>query len=129
MTPTRAADAAACIFCEILAGREPAKFLADGISAIAIEPLNPVVPGHFIVIPRTHVSDAYDNTSATGMAMTDAAQWAKMFSWRDSRYESVNFISSVGRPAMQSVFHLHIHVVPRAVNDGLALPWYSGKSK
>jgi len=118
-----------CIFCEILAGREPAKVLADGISAIAIEPLAPVTPGHFIVIPRTHVADAYDDTRVTGMAMADAAQWAKMFSWRDPRYASVNFISSVGAPATQSVFHLHIHVVPRAENDGLALPWYSGKSK
>lgn len=118
-----------CVFCEILAGRETAKVLADGISSIAIEPLNPVTHGHFIVIPRTHVADAYDDSSVTGQAMTDAAQWAKMFSWRNPLYASVNFISSVGRAATQSVFHLHIHVVPRAENDGLALPWYSGKSR
>lgn len=116
-----------CPFCEIIAGRAPAKFLADGISSIAIEPLNPVTPGHFIVIPRNHVTDAYDNPSVTAQAMHDASQWAKMFSWRDPRYESVNLITSVGKPATQSVFHLHIHVVPRADNDGLALPWYSGK--
>ncbi|AYN58878.1 histidine triad nucleotide binding protein [Arthrobacter phage Richie] len=118
-----------CPFCEILAGRGPAKFLADGISSIAIEPLNPVTPGHFIVIPRRHVADAYDDTSVTAMTMHDASQWAKMFSWRDKRYESVNFITSVGKPATQSVFHLHIHVVPRTENDGLALPWFSGKSR
>ena len=117
-----------CIFCEIMKGNEPAKFLADGISSVAIEPLNPVTPGHFIVMPRDHVADAYENPNVTAMTMNDASQWAKMFSWRDPRYESVNLITSVGKPATQSVFHLHIHVVPRAENDGLALPWYSGKS-
>ena len=39
----------------------------------------------------------------------------------------MNLITSKGRPATQSVFHLHLHLVPRKVDDGLALPWYSGK--
>lgn len=118
-----------CIFCKIIAGQEPAEFLADGISSVAIKPLNPVVEGHFLVIPRRHVSDALVSSATTGMTMNDAAQWTEMFSWRDPKYKSVNFITSVGKPATQSVFHLHIHVVPRAENDGLALPWYSGKGK
>lgn len=112
-----------CVFCEIVQGNVPAKNLADGISNIAIEPLNPVVPGHFIVIPRTHVADAYHNPDITGRTMRDATQWADLFRLRDRRYESVNLITSVGAPATQSVFHLHIHVVPRAEGDGLALPW------
>jgi histidine triad (HIT) family protein len=118
-----------CPFCSIIAGEAPATFLADGTGSVAIEPLNPVTPGHFLVIPRTHVKDAYENPSVTATTMHDAAQWAHMFSWRDERYASVNLITSIGRPATQSVFHLHIHVVPRAENDGLALPWYSGRGK
>lgn len=116
-----------CIFCKIIAGEEPAQFVSDGISSVCIVPLNPVVPGHIMFIPRTHVADAMDDPKVTSMVMHDAAQITKMFSWRDKRYESVNFITSVGKPATQSVFHLHIHVVPRHVDDGLALPWYSGK--
>lgn len=118
-----------CPFCPIIKGEAPAKVLADGISSIAIEPLNPVAPGHFIVIPRTHVADAYEDPGVTATTMFDASMWAKMFSWRDSRYESVNLITSVGAAATQSVFHLHIHVVPRKDNDGLALPWYSRKRR
>lgn len=116
-----------CVFCEIIAGEAPAKFLADGISNVAIEPLNPVTPGHFITIPRKHVSDALEDPAVTGQCMDDAALWTSLFARRSSLYESVNFITSVGKPATQSVFHLHIHVVPRAVDDGLALPWYSGE--
>ena len=112
-----------CVFCQIVAGQAPATVKADGISSIMIEPLNPVVDGHLLVIPRDHVADAYENPSVTATAAFDAAQWAKMISWRDPRYESVNIITSVGEPATQSVFHLHLHIVPRRAGDGLALPW------
>lgn len=116
-----------CPFCEIVAGRAPAQFVADGFQSIAIVPLGPVTPGHFLVIPRTHVADAYEDPAVTSATMRDAADWARRMSDGDPRFESVNLITSVGRPATQSVFHLHIHVVPRRVDDGLALPWYSGK--
>lgn len=118
-----------CIFCEIIAGRAPAKFLADGISSVMIEPLGPVVSGHLLVMPKTHVKDAYEEPYVTAKTMNDAASWARIFADRDPRYISANLITSIGRPATQSVFHLHIHVVPRAVNDGLALPWYSGRTE
>lgn len=117
-----------CIFCDIVAGRAPATVLADGISNIAIVPLDPVTPGHFIVLPRAHVADMYEDPSVTGDVMHDAALWARTFADRDERYASANIITSRGRPATQSVFHLHVHVVPRATNDGLALPWYSGRT-
>lgn len=118
-----------CPFCEIVAGHAPANVWADGIESMAIEPLGPVTPGHFLVIPKTHVADAYADPSVMASTMHDAALWARLMADRDPRYESVNLITSVGRPATQSVFHLHVHVVPRAVDDGLALPWYSGRSK
>lgn len=118
-----------CVFCDIIAGEAPATVLADGILNIAIAPLNPVADGHFLVIPRKHVKDAYEHEGTSAAAMADASLWARLFSMRDKRYESANIITSIGRPATQSVFHLHLHVVPRAENDGLALPWYSGKSR
>lgn len=120
-----------CVFCEILYGSEPAKVVYDGISTLGIVPLNPVTEGHVIFIPRKHVRDATTDPDVTGQTMSDAAEFVRIASRtpaRDGMYESVNFITSVGRPATQSVFHLHIHVVPRTENDGLALPWYSGKT-
>jgi histidine triad (HIT) family protein len=116
-----------CAFCQIVASTAPATVLADGVMTLAIVPLNPVTEGHFLVLPKAHVTDAIDDPAITATVMRDASQWVRLFADRDDRYRSVNFITSVGRPATQSVFHLHIHVVPRRPDDGLALPWHSGK--
>lgn len=113
-----------CVFCEIVAGRAPAKHYGAWISSVVIEPLNPVTPGHLLVIPRRHVADAIEDPATTSTTMHDAAMvvTAARFAHREE-YESVNLITSVGEPATQSVFHLHVHIVPRRRGDGLMLPW------
>lgn len=108
----------ACVFCKIVAGDSPATYRARGISSIAIEPLNPVTPGHLLVIPRVHVADAFEDPRVTATTMYDAATWASLFG-----AEEANIITSVGAAATQSVFHLHVHIVPRSAGDGLLLPW------
>lgn len=113
-----------CVFCRILNdSNEPAEIVWSTVNSIGIVPLNPVTEGHVIIVPNVHVSDALEEPDVTGTTMHDAAWYAK-----SEGIGPVNFITSVGREATQSVFHLHIHVVPRAENDGLALPWYSGKT-
>lgn len=114
----------ACIFCQIIRGESPANVVREWMDAIAIVPLNPVVAGHILVIPRAHVADYTEERYVTGYTMMRAAELA-----RDLGINPSNLITSAGREATQSVFHLHVHIVPRAENDGLALPWYSGKSK
>jgi histidine triad (HIT) family protein len=109
-----------CVFCEIVAGRAPAQIVEEWDDALAIVPLNPVVEGHTLVIPRDHVQDFVTDPDVSALAMHRAAELV-------SGMGSYNLITSKGRPATQSVFHLHLHLVPRAANDGLALPWYSGR--
>lgn len=111
-----------CVFCEIIAGRAPATIVHDSVNAIAIVPLNPVTPGHLLVIPKMHVADFSESHYVTADTMVVASILA-----RDHLPGPMNLITSRGREATQSVFHLHVHLVPRAENDGLALPWYSGK--
>lgn len=119
-----------CIFCEILYGTAPAEIVYDGISTLGIVPLNPVTEGHVIFIPRKHVRDASSEPAVTASVMEDASQYIQHLKYRDGKDSTdFNLITSIGPIATQSVFHLHIHVVPRRVNDGLALPWHSGKSK
>jgi histidine triad (HIT) family protein len=109
-----------CVFCEIVAGNEPAEVVRRWVDAIAIVPIGPVVDGHLLVIPTIHVRDASESPYTTGQVMARAAEIAR---------PPFNIITSAGREATQSVFHLHAHIVPRAEDDGLALPWYSGKRK
>src|SRR5690554_5342446 len=112
-----------CAFCDIVHGDAPARILTDGVLNLAIEPLNPVTPGHFLVIPKNHVDDAYADPNTSAAAMNDAALWGRLRTLREPRFDSVNIITSVGSPATQTVFHLHLHVVPRVEGDGLKLPW------
>ena len=113
-----------CVFCEIVAGKSPAKFLRPRewqAGVLAFEPLGPVTPGHALIIPTIHVEDFADNPTVSAVVAKSAALYAKEYGG------PFNVITSKGKVATQSVFHLHLHLVPRRKDDGLALPWYSGK--
>jgi histidine triad (HIT) family protein len=109
-----------CVFCEIVAGQTPATVVKEWDDALAIVPLGPVVDGHTLVIPTQHVADFGEDPEVSAATMRRAAELA-------AGEQSMNLITSRGREATQSVFHLHLHLVPRAKDDGLALPWYSGR--
>lgn len=88
--------------------------------ALIIEPLNPVVAGHVLVIPKKHVPDALTSPALTGLVMEYAARYASQHAG------TCNIITSAGPEATQTVFHLHVHIVPRHAGDGLRLPWTEG---
>lgn len=113
-----------CVFCEIVVGNVDAEWILmpdTWPDAVAFIPLNPVTEGHCLIVPKVHVRDfAHDPE----VFAATARRAAELMRWTD---RPMNIITSRGREATQSVFHLHLHLVPRAENDGLALPWYSGK--
>jgi histidine triad (HIT) family protein len=106
-----------CPFCARIAAGE---YDYHDKHSVAFQPLNPVTPGHFLVVPRTHVASALEPLAPVllGGAMRLAAILARQMDLTDC-----NFINSAGALASQTVFHLHVHVVPRRAGDGLALPW------
>ncbi len=106
-----------CVFCRIIAGNEPATIVRRWRSAVAIVPLEPVVAGHLLVIPRRHVRDFTVDPMVSAVAMHCAAELAT---------PDANLITSAGTAATQTVAHLHLHIVPRRPGDGLALPWTGG---
>lgn len=105
-----------CVFCKLT----DENYGEDWGDSIVFEPLNPVTPGHLLVVPRQHLWDAKQAPNVTAETMRVASIVAR-------RYESANIITSIGEAATQSVFHLHIHVVPRKLGDGLKLPWTGQK--
>lgn len=115
-----------CVFCDIIAGEAEVEWVLRPDTwpdVVAFIPLNPVTEGHCLVVPKTHVRDFAEDPEVTAAAVKRAAELMR-FSDRP-----MNLITSRGREATQSVFHLHWHLVPRRENDGLALPWYSGKRR
>ncbi|MFD4221696.1 HIT family protein [Streptomyces griseus] len=107
---------ASCVFCEIVAGRAPAHVVWEWEDVVAIRPLNPVTPGHVLVIPHTHVADVGESPLVSARTMACAAELA-------AELPAVNVITSKGSAATQTVAHLHLHVVPRTAGDALPLPW------
>lgn len=103
-----------CPFCDIIAGNGPATIVHRSDVGLAIEPLEPVTPGHLIVFPIDHVPDALADPLVTAGTAAWVAQIAE---------EPCNLITSVGTAATQTVQHLHWHIVPRREGDGLRLPW------
>lgn len=112
-----------CVFCDLDKIATPvARETALGVPLIVFEPMFPVTAGHLLVAPVRHVAHAAADPVTAGACMVHAAGIA-------GRYGSANIITSIGREATQSIRHLHLHVVPRADDDGLALPWSSGRTK
>jgi histidine triad (HIT) family protein len=107
-----------CVFCDERKIKSLVDYMygADGSTHFVFEPLDPVVPGHLLVVPSQHVQDATEEPLVTSMAAGVAARVAQ-------RYRAANIITSIGVPATQSITHLHWHVVPRRHGDGLLLPW------
>lgn len=103
-----------CVFCAIIDGTAPAIVVRRWPYALAIVPLGPVTDGHLLVIPTVHVRDATENPAISALAMRAASELAQ---------PPCNIITSAGAEATQTVWHLHLHVVPRRPGDRLALPW------
>lgn len=108
-----------CVFCKIVEGQSKAEVVYRSDHVVGIVPLNPVTEGHVIFIPKVHVCDAVDDPAVTAYTMEAASLYGKDLASNDS----MNLITSVGEEATQSIYHLHIHLVPRRYGDLLPLPW------
>lgn len=103
-----------CIFCDHSKIATP---ITDHGDSISFEPLNPVVPGHRLVVPKEHVTDFTTDPAVTARVMSTAARIAA------ASGGAFNLITSKGKDATQSVYHLHVHLVPRKPYDEVMLPW------
>ena len=112
-----------CIFCKIVAGELPASIVDEDARTIAFMDIAPATRGHALVIPRAHAEDLLSVEAEDLEASTIAAQRLARRAMTQLGADGVNLINSCGRAAWQTVFHFHIHVVPRYADDPLKLPW------
>jgi histidine triad (HIT) family protein len=112
-----------CLFCRIVAGEVPATVVDEDDRTVAFMDINPATRGHALVVPRAHTRDlleiADDDLAACGAAARRLAARAKNALGADG----INLINSCGAAAWQTIFHFHIHVIPRYDDDPLRLPW------
>jgi histidine triad (HIT) family protein len=112
-----------CIFCQIIAGQLPARIVAEDERTVSFMDINPATRGHALVIPREHSADLLSIPAEDLQAVVLAAQSLAISAKRNLRADGVNLINSCGARAWQTVFHFHMHVVPRYEDDPLKLPW------
>ena len=115
-----------CDFCAIARGNDrPSGFICERETWLAFLPLNPATPGHTLVIPRTHVPDLWSLRADLQPHLMAAAVEVGCAIDRALSPEGMNLITSSGEAAEQTIFHLHLHVVPRWHRDGFGRIWPS----
>ncbi|HEY1450687.1 MAG TPA: HIT family protein [Solirubrobacteraceae bacterium] len=112
-----------CIFCKIVAGALPASIVDEDERTISIMDIAPATRGHALVIPREHSADLLSIGEQDLTAVTLAAQRLARRAKERLGADGVNLLNSCGAVAFQTVFHFHMHVIPRYEGDGLRLPW------
>ena len=111
-----------CLFCKIVAGEIPSHKIDEDDKTLAFMDINPWTRGHALVIPKEHSRNIYDIDAADLAAAAATAQRVAQRARDKLRCEGVNLVQSSEPVAMQTVFHTHIHVIPRYSTDGLRLP-------
>ncbi len=112
-----------CIFCKIVAGELPARIVASDERTLSFMDIAPATRGHALVIPRAHSRDLLSVGSEDLQATVAAAQRLAARAVERLGAEGVNVLNSCGPAAWQTVFHFHLHVIPRYRDDPLRLPW------
>jgi len=112
-----------CIFCKIVAGEIPAQIIDQDEDTLAFMDIAPATRGHLLVIPKRHVRDLWEiEPEQLERVVTVAQRMATRVRERLGA-DGVNLINSCGAAAWQTVFHFHVHVIPRYTGDPLKLPW------
>ncbi|MBB1484653.1 HIT family protein [Tessaracoccus sp. MC1865] len=120
----------ACIFCGIVAGAVPCAKVAEDDTTFAFMDIDPGSEGHLLVIPKRHTADLMEIAGDDLAATTLAAQRIAKVMVSELGADGVNLLNCSGEAAWQTVFHFHLHVIPRYRDknkDRLQLPFEPGR--
>ena len=116
-----------CIFCKIANGEIPSKTLYEDPEFRVILDLGPATKGHALILPKEHAGDLYElPEESAAKAMTLAQKIGKTMVQK-LHCDGLNLVQNNGEAAGQTVRHLHLHLIPRYVNDGQSINWKPGK--
>ncbi len=112
-----------CIFCKIRDGAIPSMTIYDDERTFAIMDINPLNDGHLLVIPKAHAAMVYDITEEDLAGVAVVAKRIASAVRKALRPDGLNIVQANGAAAFQSVAHLHLHLIPRWINDGKGFDW------
>jgi diadenosine tetraphosphate (Ap4A) HIT family hydrolase len=109
-----------CVFCAVVAGEAPAIRIYEDDGYLAILDVRPFTRGHTLVLPKQHTADLTDTPAKTLADMVAIGQRIAQAARATDLADATNLAVNDGRAAFQSVFHIHLHVLPRRNGDKLA---------
>ena len=117
-----------CIFCKIANGEIPSATLYEDEDFRVILDLGPASKGHALILPKAHAANIYEiSDDMAAKAMILAKKMATKMT-EALKCDGFNIVQNNGEPAGQTVFHFHMHLIPRYVNDGQKILWTPGES-
>lgn len=116
-----------CIFCKIAGGEIPAATLYEDDDFRVILDLGPASKGHALILPKVHAANIYElPDELAGKAMILAKKMACKMT-EALKCDGFNIVQNNGETAGQTVFHFHMHLIPRYKGDGVGISWTPGK--
>ena len=112
-----------CIFCKLVAGQIPATRVYEDEHTLAFMDLGQVNPGHVLVAVKKHAANVFELEEAQGEAVARAVLRISRALKKAFAPEGLSIYQANGKPAGQTVFHYHVHVLPRHAGDGMELVW------
>lgn len=112
-----------CLFCRIVAGELPARVIAEDDLTLAFMDISPATRGHALIIPKRHSDDLFDVGEEDLEACMARARQVALLARDRLGADGVNILNSCRPAAWQTVYHFHVHVIPRYDGDPLRLPW------
>ena len=112
-----------CVFCKIVAGELPAGKVYEDAQTVAFMDLGQVNPGHVIVAVKPHVENIYGLSDDLAAAVFQTAAKVAKAVKATMQPEGMTLLQANEKAGWQTVFHFHLHVVPRHTNDGLTFTW------
>ena len=117
-----------CIFCKIANGEIPsATVYEDSICRVILD-VNPATQGHALIIPKVHFDNIYSMDAETAAKIFTIATEVAQAQKAELNPDGLNILQNNGEAAGQTVFHFHMHLVPRYIKDNVTMTWIPGKA-
>ncbi|MFN2566324.1 MAG: HIT family protein [Gemmatimonadaceae bacterium] len=122
MTKGPKSGASHCTFCDLVRGAGEVSACYEDADAIAFMDIQPVNPGHVLVVPREHHESLFDVPRELGVHLFDVTMRVAAAVRRVTQCEGLNIVVNSGAAAGQDEFHYHVHIIPRRKGDGFDVP-------